>query len=65
MAFNPAPVPLTLWGPHLVQLGKHHGCVFLLTFEVFLLANRLFFAYGGGAVGKKEQIQFPDGGNSK
>ena len=35
---------------------------FLLTVEVFYL-RFVFFTYGGGTVSKKDQTQFPDGGN--
>ena len=37
---------------------------FLLTVKVFLLTVRLF-TYGGGTVSKKDQTQFPAGGNRK
>ena len=42
-----------------------YGCVFLLTVEVLFPYGSSFFTYGGGAVSRKDQTQFPDGGNRK
>ena len=49
---------------HRVGEGSAKNASFSLPVEVFLLTVHLFI-HGGGTASKKDQIQFPDGGNRK